>query len=222
MRRLRHRADRDGHRRHHHRDDPGNLQQPLRLRLQRRRHRRDRRCGSYRHRRHHRDDRHHPGRVRDADLRRGAGRRDGPDGLHRRRGAAACCPVWHRRDGVRRDGDRRHRALGVDPADAASDARPAVRWRTGCCRRAADAEGRAWGHRGPDAERRSVHRAARAPEPQGPWPRGLPGRAQRAGVPPEPEPAPVRPAWVRAPGAARLRRSRRRRVPWRVRRCLRP
>ena len=201
-RQPRHRADRGGHRRHrHHRDDRGNL-------------RRLRRgsatsatgaagavvtaagttgtataatgTGRLRHR-----DRGAPGTTGRTGP--GAGRARGMLPGWRRPGVAAC-----------RVAGCRGRDAG--PAGVASGARPAGPRRTGCCRPAAGAAGRAWVPRVRDA---GPGRAA-----------GLDGcrRGRRCGRSRGSRAAGAR-ATGRAAGASGRRQGPR---PWRARRCLRP
>lgn len=179
MRRRHRRADRDGHRRHRHRDVPGS-HRPLHHRHRHlHRHRRlRRRRGSYRRHR-HRDGHRGPDGRPDRD----AGRRG--DRSHRDVHPAdeeAYCLVKLRRGGAHRDAGHRRRDPGGGrrgrPADAGPDVRPAPARRTGCCRRAGHAA-RAWvPGGGPGSEFR----------PMRPGPPGPPGRArgwQAPAAPPE-------------------------------------
>jgi hypothetical protein len=154
----RHRAGRDGHRRHRHLGGHGNRRRERHLghRRHRRRHR-----GSYRrhlHRGDHRDDRRHR-RVHEHLGLGGVHRDDRPRRDVRRGDAGACCREW-RRDAVhRRDGAEHPAGAGLHPAaDAGRAARRVPVSRRGCCRRGArdlralapvPVGGREWGLRDP-------------------------------------------------------------------------
>jgi hypothetical protein len=202
----RHRADRDGLRRHRHLGGRGNRRRERHRGL--RRHRR-RHHGSYRLHLHRGDRRGDHRRRRDHGHRGlAAGHRD--DRLRRAvrlADAGACCRAWRQDEGRHPVvGGRLGEAVRQHPAAAAGrDARRAAGWRTGCCRRAERAglagghRASASGHREP-AEHWVPQRRGPAPARAGPAVR-QPPRGRREPGAPAGRPGAVRqaaglPAWV--------------------------